>query len=247
MSSDSEYDTTLQVLRTKRDRLRTELSSVVAAIAALEEAVSVGSANKASDGSEVNFDGLTQPEMAAETLRIKGKPLTSREALDFWIDHSRAPAGSSPEQQVQVAFRNRAKSTGDVVHVGDGKWGLREWFSKSELRDIQSKADMIDAGRARDKKEHIAKTVEGIRKSQAKGVYHGAPPKLTPSQWALAVEMAEKGESLREIHRQIAETGSAGGTSGFLNLNLVRHGRKIREVILMWTHRLTVGLDVMPA
>lgn len=44
-----------------------------------------------------------------------------------------------------------------------------------------------------------------------------------------------------------AETGSAGGTPGFLNLNIVRRRRKIREVILMWTHRLTVGLDVMPA
>lgn len=44
-----------------------------------------------------------------------------------------------------------------------------------------------------------------------------------------------------------AKTGSASGTPGFLNLNLVRRGRKIREVILMWTHRLTVGLDVMPA
>lgn len=44
-----------------------------------------------------------------------------------------------------------------------------------------------------------------------------------------------------------SETGSVCGTSGFLNLNLVRHGLKIREVILMRTHRLTVGLVEVPA
>lgn len=44
-----------------------------------------------------------------------------------------------------------------------------------------------------------------------------------------------------------AETGSAGGTPGFLNLNPVHLGRKISEAILMWTHRLSVGLNAFSA
>ena len=44
-----------------------------------------------------------------------------------------------------------------------------------------------------------------------------------------------------------AETGSATNASGFLNLNLVHHGRKIREVSQMRTRTLPVVLAMRTA
>ena len=44
-----------------------------------------------------------------------------------------------------------------------------------------------------------------------------------------------------------AETGSATNATGFLNLNLVHYGRKIREVSKMWIRTLPVVLAMRTA
>lgn len=199
-------DSIIVDLCAKREKLRSDLRSLDAAIENLQSIAGITNAafNEISvEAGESPFEGLTKPQMAKETLCLSQKPMTTREILDFWIKNGRAPKGSNREASVRKSLREREKSPGDVLHLGGGKWGLREWHTPDEVQEIMDRVAGKDLGRARDHEEHVKKTVEGIRKAQEKGVYVGAPPKITPEQWDLAVCMADSGESLREIHRQI--------------------------------------------
>lgn len=141
--------------------------------------------------------GMSRSEMAAEAIRRAGRPLTPSEILKDWEQFGRAPKSNKRSYQVLIALRKRAKSPGDVYQTDSGRWEIDE--------DLHAEVSATPSSKkgGRDPDEQSASVVEGLRKAQQRGTYLGAPPRITPEQWALAIEMVAAGETLRDVHRRI--------------------------------------------
>lgn len=96
-----------------------------------------------------------------ETIHATGYTITARDPL----------------ATLSWQLRKREERDHDVILVGDGKWGLSEWYSPEEL-------DRIRATRGkqpwRNRKDHIERTKAGMRHAaEAHGLTLGAPRKIT--------------------------------------------------------------------
>ena len=180
-----------RVLSVRRKAAEASLLAYRAALADLSD-------SSGSDGIEEDpYLGMTQSEMAAEAIRRAGRPLTLGEILKDWERFDRAPKSNKRTYQVLVALRKRAKSPGDIFQTDNGRWGLDEDLHAEVSASPSSKKGDWDPD------EQSARVVEGMRQAQKKGTYFGAPPRITPEQWALAIEMVAAGETLRDVHRRI--------------------------------------------
>jgi hypothetical protein len=175
MATDSGYHALLQPLLIKEQKLSSELDAVRAAIKALRTAaeadVPTGPAfpvENEPDTPTANplFDGMTLAEMTHKTIQMAGRTLVARGILEIWREHGVAPRDKGALQKVQIALNRRATQFNDIVHVGDGKWGLSEWYTQSELDGM---SDKIDGANARDRAEHSKRTKAGIEALKARG------------------------------------------------------------------------------
>lgn len=218
----SAYEAMLAPLIAKRDQLSEEMRAVEAAIAALRsaqqtgsfDAVPVPSGHEAESGAPRRdeearpattavFARMSQPQAVYEVIRRAGEALVAKTILEVLRAAGSAPSGSDPVKKIQVALNRRVKSHGDVIHVGWGEWGLKEWYSDEEIEKSQA---LIDGANARDKREHRRRMKEGIRKLQQRGAHYGKPPKITPEQWALALNLISEGETMiSAIYREIVK------------------------------------------
>lgn len=186
------------MLSAEERALNVRRTAIEASLAAYRAAITeLGNDSAGSSPENDPFLGMTQSEMAAEAIRRAGRSLTPGEILKDWERFDRAPKGNKRNYQVLIALRKRAKSPGDVFQTDNGRWGLDE-----ELHAEVSAAPASKDG-GWDPDEQSARVVEGMRKAQKKGTYFGAPPRITPEQWALAIEMVAAGETLRDVHRRI--------------------------------------------
>jgi hypothetical protein len=199
------FEEQLKMLSAEERALGVRRKAIEASLAAYRFAVADLKNDSLEVGSESDpFLGMTQSEMAAESIRRAGRPLTPGEILKDWERFDRAPKGNKRTYQVLVALRKRAKSPGDVFQTESGRWGL----DKELHAEVSATPDVKDDGW--DPEEQSARVVEGMRKAQKKGTYFGAPPRITPEQWALAIEMVAAGETLRDVHRRIEADLSPG-------------------------------------
>lgn len=180
-----------RALNVRRKAAEASLLAYRAALADLSES------SDRDDTEDDPYLGMSQREMAAEAIRRAGRPLTPGEILKDWERFGRAPRSNKRTYQVLVALRKRAKSPGDIFQTDSGRWGLDEDLHAEVSAAPSSKKN------GRDPDEQSARVVEGLRTAQKKGTYLGAPPRITPEQWALAIEMVAAGETLRDVHRRI--------------------------------------------
>lgn len=218
MSPLSTYDMILQPLLEKRAQLESELRAVTAAIDSLRNAKNAHGVEQVSspiappldaksgklDADEsVVFARMTQPQAVYEVLKREGRALVARKIRDVLALDNAAPSGDvlSSTRKVQVALTRRLKTHGDVVHIGWGEWGLKEWYTDDELEKFKA---LVNGAGARDKREHSRRTSEGIQKAVARGAYYGTRPRITPDQWNYASKLISEGESkFMNIYREV--------------------------------------------
>ena len=146
------------------------------------------------------FEGMTQPEMTYETIKRNGTAMVARVIYEVWKAHGVEPAGTDGVHKVQMAIKRREARVGDVVHVGDGKWGLCSWYDAKEIERFRREGSF----HARDTAEHRKQMVAGIQKAKDRGAHYGGPPKITPKQWDLACKLfQEGGASVRAVHKEL--------------------------------------------
>ena len=138
--------------------------------------------------------GMALPEAAAEQLSISGKPQTAREIWAAISAHGVVSGSKDPAHGIQWALRRRAEKVGDVVLVGYGKWGLREWFTDEKLKEIEGSIGGM-AGRDRD--VHIQKTKQGIDNLKARGVKWGRPLGVTLEQMTNYYNARQQGDTVK--------------------------------------------------
>lgn len=64
-----------------------------------------------------------------------------------------------PEAALNWALRKREAKHGDVILIGDGKWGLAEWYSPAQIKRFK---DSRTNASGRNHIEHVEKTKAGI-------------------------------------------------------------------------------------
>jgi len=151
------------------------------------------------------FDGMALPSAShhALTLQKRRDCLTARKIFEILKSHDAEPQTSSPIQRIQIALQRRAETDKDIIHTGDGEWGLCEWYSEKELRQFEA---LLENERAVDKKHHADRMRKGIKRTQDRGAHYGAAPKVTPEQWQRAVDMLNSGETLMtKIHAELVK------------------------------------------
>jgi hypothetical protein len=133
--------------------------------------------------------------------------------------HGVIPESQSPRGTVQTALNRRKKEQGDVVHTGLGEWGLKEWYSESDLKKF---ALAQNGANARDAALHSEAMKKGIAATQARGAFYGQPPKISEEMWEVARRMlVDEGRSASEAYDVIVKMTPDGikpiGKGAFMN------------------------------
>lgn len=167
------------------------------------------------------FSKMSYPVMVHHVLSLQPErqPMTASDILEVMISHGVEPEANDPRNTVKTALNRRKDKIGDVVHTGLGEWGLKSWYSDSDLKKFTMG---LDGSNGRDAKRHIEKTKKGIAALKARGSHYGKPPRITEEMWNLAIRLfADEGRSISYVHEKIVEMTPEGETpivkSGFSN------------------------------
>lgn len=151
------------------------------------------------------YYGKAFPEAAMQRLSLAAKPESARE---IWAALSAAsfPSDSKdPVHAVHWALRRRAEKHGDVLLVGVGKWGLRDWYSDEQIEEITRNLGGMGG---RDREAHVEKTRQGIANLKARGVRWGRPSTIDAEKMAIFKAHRKEGKSINASAKAAGFSGA---------------------------------------
>ena len=176
MSDFDPYEAAAAPLRAKRARLVIELDAVdksLTAIEAARQAADFSQRGSATPGGSVlaafpiseKYKGMGLEQAAAKCLRDSDRiELTAKQIWTALAGAGFSLLSDRPEQSVSWALRKREKKAKDVILVGDGKWGMADWYSQARLKELRASRNNAST---RNSAEHIEKTKAGIANAKA--------------------------------------------------------------------------------
>jgi hypothetical protein len=180
------------------------------------------------------FFGIGLKEACPKLLSIIGDRgnKTPQSPREIW-DHLKAEGWTSnhsdPVHSVNDALRRRAKTHGDVLIVGSGKWGRTDWYSDAELEEIRKSVGGMGG---RDRGDHIERTKAGMATAKQRGVRLGAVKKLNAEQATQLLDMARAGATKVKIAEQFdistASVNNYARAHGYTLRQLRAEGKKLR-------------------
>lgn len=157
MSDDSTtfdpYDAVLADLKARRAQIDQAISAIEAIRAGSPSSVpaslNIGSGPVIAIDSPGAFLGLSIPEAAKKLLAAKRQPLKNPEIVAGFKAGGFILGSKDPVNTVGAVLTRRANDVGDIVKVGRGTWGLKEWFPgrsfrKAEKVESDEKGEMDD-------------------------------------------------------------------------------------------------------
>ena len=213
MSSENRdpYEAAVAPLRAKEARLVAELDAVRKSLAAIETAREA--ANWVSDSNSDARTSLTASTFLTPPGRVSAKynglgleqacakvvaesdqiELTGKQIWSVLSAAGYSLLSERPEQSVSWALRKRERKVGDVILVGDGKWGMVNWYSQARLKELRASRNNAST---RNHVEHVAKTKAGIANAKQNRLGHwGRKRSVTGEQMAKAYEAIQNGAS----------------------------------------------------
>jgi hypothetical protein len=155
------------------------------------------------------FYGMGMREAAAYQLKLV-PPKQAQTPKEIWDALSLAgfvTAHSDPVNAVYTALRRRAKIHSDVLLVGNGKWGRKDWYTEADLEEIQKSVGGMGG---RDAADHSERTRAGLRVAMIqRGVKLGAPAVMTPEKLEETKRLVMAGVSVTEIAKRFGVTPQA--------------------------------------
>jgi hypothetical protein len=176
------------------------------------------------------FYGMGLKEACPKLLSLIGKPPKApREIWDALKAEGWTSAHSDPVHAVNDALRRRAKTHGDVLLVGAGKWGRIDWYTEAELEEIRKSVGGMGG---RDRADHIEKTKAGMITARQRGARLGAVKKLNPEQANQLLDLVRSGITKDKIAQQLGiSTASVSNyvkAYGYTLRELRDEGKKLR-------------------
>ena len=146
------------------------------------------------------FYGMAFPEATAKQIELAGEPQLPREIWPVLDAAGFVTNSKEPLNAVFWALKRRAEKRGDVILVGEGRWGLTRWYTPAEIKHIvETRGKMA----GRDREMHIRKTKIGVENLRANGVKIGAPAKMTAEKVAEARELLLNGMSVAAVAEKL--------------------------------------------
>jgi hypothetical protein len=165
---------------------------------------------------------------------IKCLSLTDRQVMTvkkIWKTLSDAGVkilADRPEAAVSWALRKRERKVGDVVLIGNGEWGLENWYEPDYVAQVRAKRNNASS---RNREEHIERTKAGMELAwKQRGVRIGAKRKMTPEIRARAEELLSQGKTIREVADEIGMATSSITGNGLRARALRKRGAELRLV-----------------
>jgi transposase-like protein len=107
----------------------------------------------------------------------------------------------TPESALGWALRKRERKFGDVILVGNGEWGLTEWYSADEVERMRASRNNASG---RNREEHSERTKAGMNLAWSeRGVRIGAKRKMTPEKMEQAKELLSQGMTIKEVAKAL--------------------------------------------
>jgi|SRR5665213_239168 len=125
------YDLVLADLEAKRAQIEAAIAAVKAIKSggAMPGAVNLGTnlTDQPSEGPGA-FLGMTIPEAAKKLLASRRQPLRNPEIAQAFKAGGVHMNSVSAANTIGSVLTRRAETVGDIVKVGRGTWGLKEWY-----------------------------------------------------------------------------------------------------------------------
>lgn len=141
------YDAVLADLKAKRD----QIDQAIAAIEGIRGGASpAGAAKAVSAEPGLNtpgaFLGMTIPEAAKKLLTHKRQPMRNPDIAAAFKVGGLHMNSADPVNTIGSVLTRRANDVGDIVKVGRGTWGLKEWYPNRSFakKDAKSEAETDD-------------------------------------------------------------------------------------------------------
>jgi hypothetical protein len=190
------YEAAEASLRKKEARLMAELEAVrkgLAAIALAREASDMPiSAALIPPAPSEKFRGMGLGEALAKQLADSDH--VEKTIKQLWTAIYAAGfriTSKNPEGAANWALRKREKEKGDVFLVGNGKWGMADWYSPGQMQRFREARNNA-SGRNHD--EHVENTKRGIANAMNSRLRHWGPKrKITGDHMALAFAAYQAG------------------------------------------------------
>jgi hypothetical protein len=143
------YEAVLADLRAKR----AQIDQAIAAIEAIRIGAPIpGTAASASNSQELPAEGpgwllgMTIPEAAKKLLTARHQTMRNAEIAEAFKTSGLAMNSADPVNTIGSVLTRRANEVGDIVKVGRGLWGLKEWypgrsFKKEKAEAAETKAE----------------------------------------------------------------------------------------------------------
>lgn len=141
------------------------------------------------------YDGLSVAEATVAYLSTLPERETKSpaEIIAHLIEHGYGFEADKPEIALTTALRRRTGNFGDVIKVGRGQWGLRDWYSQRDLTALR----------------HKERTRAGMDAARARGVTFGKAWKLNAEQAAEFKRLAARGAKNAELCEAFSLSGMA--------------------------------------
>jgi transposase-like protein len=155
------------------------------------------------------YYGLPLAEAAMKCLSLTDKkPMTVKQIWKTLSDAGVNILSDRPEAALGWAVRKRERKFDDVILVGNGEWGLTEWYTPERRAEIKANRNVASG---RNREEHSARTKAGMNMAfEQRGVRIGAVRKMTPELKAKAFEMLkEKGSTIRQVAEKLGVATSS--------------------------------------
>jgi hypothetical protein len=149
------------------------------------------------------FYGLGMREACPKVLLLTGKPMTPREIWETLKSAGYQSAHADPAHAVNDAMRRRARTHEDVLLVGAGQWGRKEWYTEAQLQDIKKSVGGMGG---RDRAAHSEMTKRGMVVARTRGVRLGKELFFTPEREAEFERRFKAGETVAEIAKSWGKT-----------------------------------------
>lgn len=176
------------------------------------------------------FYGLGLREAAPKVLALVKQPQLPAEIWAVLEGEGFKSAHSNPVHAVNDALRRRAKTHGDVLLVGGGKWGRVDWYNEAELEEIRKSVGGMGG---RDKGSHSERTRAGMLVAKERGVRLGATKKLSPEETIEFLDAVRSGASVVELSKRFGisttSVNNYAKAEGYSMKQLRQEGRAMRK------------------
>ncbi len=138
------------------------------------------------------YDGLSVAEATVKYFKNLAERDSKSlvEIVKHLQDHGYEFEAEKPEGALATALRRRAGNFRDVIQLGRGQWGLRDWYSQREITALQ----------------HKERTRAGMEAAKARGVKMGKGWGINADQAAELKRLLAQGTKQTQLARMLGVT-----------------------------------------